>query len=73
MKRQLPCDVILASQLGGDSTCDTHPRVPSFSNPVPAASGIGRGKSSEWLRETSLHALMCAWSQPGLKDQRQLW
>lgn len=36
----LPRDVILASQLGGDSACDTRPHVPGFGDTVPIVSGI---------------------------------
>lgn len=67
----LPRDVILASQPGGDSACDTRPRVPALQWPSSHQQRDWRGvESSGWLQSASLYALMCAWSQLGLKGRR---
>lgn len=62
-RSSFPWDVILASQTGGDNTRNS---LPHRSN----SQDLGEwGEPSEGLKTSSLHALMCAQPQPGLKGQ----
>lgn len=65
---RLPWDVILVSQPGSDSACDTRLRAPGFSDPIPASSGIGQG--GEVLKVAASGIITCmdvctvsAWAQ----------